>query len=232
MRQDDINLEPIITKNLYQSQLYNRIATNTVFDKLYPTITVSRDPGSGGRDVAHVIAKELGIKCIDKNELAKKIALNSGVKLRLVEKALSDETSSSIESILNNILGLESLPEESFIKGLTSVVLDFASRQPAVILGSGINFILPIKSNFRVRVTAPRRVLVQFAMQHEHHDAARAREVIDAYIKARHDFVFKYFNKSIEKSHYYDVVVNTQNLTIDQAVNIILSGFKQKFNLR
>ncbi len=224
-----MNFEPLITKNIQYTDFVNRLVKETSKDHIFPTITVSRDPGSGGKAIAHKLAQRLKIKCFDE-ELIDMVAKEARIKRKLV-KALDEKTQSTVETIVNTFLGYETLPEHTFIKSFASVVLSIAGSQPAIILGRGMEFVLPQVTNFRVRITAPRRVLIKYAMQYEGHTAAKAREIIDKYIKLRHDFVYKYFNKDITKPHYYDLVINTEFLTIDDAVEIILAGFKQKFKL-
>ena len=53
------------------------MAANTV-------ITIGRQTGSGGRDVGKLLAKELGIKCYDK-ELLDRAAKDSGICHELFE---------------------------------------------------------------------------------------------------------------------------------------------------
>ena len=224
-----INLSPLIDKHFKNQELFDKLTSRSNGDQIYPTITVSRDPGSGGKAVAQKIAEILKIKCLDQ-ELLDMVAKEAKSKRKLV-KALDEKTQSEITSIVNNFLGLESLPSNTFIKSLATVCLSVAAHQPAVILGRGINFILPPSTNFRVRITAPRRVLVKYAMKYEGHSADKARQIIDKYMKLRREFVYKYFTKDITKSHYYDLVINTQYLTIDEAAHIAVCGFKQKFGL-
>jgi cytidylate kinase len=46
---------------------------------------------------------------------------------------------------------------------------------------------------------------------------------------ARKDFVKRYFNKNISNANYYDLVLNTEHLSLEQAVAIIIKAFKEKF---
>lgn len=222
------NLEPLITRNIRHSNLMSRLVKASP-DEIYPTITVSRDPGSGGKAVAHQVAKELKIKCFD-DELIDMVAKKTNFNRKLV-KALDEKTQSTVKSIVRSLLGFDSLPEQTFIKRFATVVLSIAAKQPAVILGRGMNFVLPPTTNFRIRVSAPRRILVKYAMKYEGHSASKARAIIDKYMRLRHDFVYKYFSKDIHKSHYYDLVINTEHLSIEDAVDIIIAGFRRKFGL-
>lgn len=225
----NINLESLIRKNIKQHEFRKRLVQDAYVEEIYPTITISRDPGSGGKAVAEKVAKLLKIKMFD-NELIDMVAKETKSRRRLV-KALDERSQSNVKSIVNSFLGLESLSSNTFIKSFATVVLSIASNQPAVILGRGMNFVLPTTTNLRVRITAPRKTLIKYAVKYEHRDINDAREVIDHYMKARRDFVHKYFSKDLRKSHYYDLVLNTECMSLDDVSKIIVFAFKQKFNI-
>ncbi len=224
-----INLEPLINKHFKNIDFVRSFVEKSPVDQIYPTITVSRDPGSGGKAVALKIAERLHIKCFD-DELIDMVAKKTKSKRQLVE-ALDEKSQSKVTSIVNSFLGLKSLPENTFIKSFATVVLSIAAHQPAVILGRGMNFVLPPATNLRIRVTAPRKVLIKYAMKYEGHDIKQARNIIDENMKERRDFVYKYFTKDLNKSHYYDVVINTEMLSIEDAAEIAISAFKNKFGI-
>ena len=45
----------------------------------------------------------------------------------------------------------------------------------------------------------------------------------------RRDFIKRYFRKNISNANYYDLVINTENLTVEQAATVIVNAFKKKF---
>ncbi len=227
-----LNYHKMIDRNFQYSDLMRQIVDRERLPlEIYPSVTVSRDPGSGGRDVAEKIAKKLDIEYMDKKKLMNMIVKKAGLDSNLVEQALKEETLSPWESIVNSFLGIKKLDEYTFIRTLIEVLLDKASKHPMVILGRGANFILPPETSLRIRVTAPRRILIKYAMDFEHKGRMEARQTIDAYMKSRRDFVNKYFSKDLRKAHYYDICLSTEHLSIDQATNIAVAAFKEKFDL-
>ena len=223
-----MNFEPLITQNIKNSEFFRTINGDVILDKIYPTITLSRDPGSGGRDVAKLVAKKLGISLCDKKQLAKLVAVKTGVKTEDLKKIMDEQIQPPMESIIGNFLGLKKIPDQVFIKSLVAVAIEIAGQKPAVILGSGMNFVMPTITNLRVRVTAPKKILVKNAMAYENKSAAEARKTIDKYMKIRHDYVYKFFSKNINKAHYYDVVVNTAKISVDEAADLVVFAFRQK----
>lgn len=225
-----LNYQQIINKNF----IHNDIIKNLLDSKklpvsFYPCITVSRDSGSGGRDIAQNIAQKLKIKYLDRNKLMRMIVKKAGLDPDLVAKALTEETESPWQSLINSILGIKTLNDMIFIKTLVSSILEAVTKEPVVILGRGSNFILPKETTLRVRITAPRKVLIKYAMKFGGLNRLMARQRIDNYMKSRHDFIYKYFSRDLTKAHYYDLVLNTEFLTIDDCVDIIEKTFKKKF---
>ncbi|PIP53294.1 hypothetical protein COX08_01760 [Candidatus Beckwithbacteria bacterium CG23_combo_of_CG06-09_8_20_14_all_34_8] len=228
-----LNYQKMIDQNFQYSEIMKQILdVKKLPVEIFPTITVSRDPGSGGRDIAEKVASKLGLEYLEKKKLMKMIVKKAGLDTHLVEEALREETLSPWESIINNFLGLKKLDEYTFIRTLIEVLLETAAKKPFVVLGRGANFILPPEATLRVRVTAPRRVLIKYAMQFENKNRMEARQTIDKYLKSRRDYVYKYFSKDIKKSHYYDLCLSTEFLSIDQATDIAVAAFKGKFDIR
>lgn len=228
-----INYQKIIERNFQHNDMLLRlIDKNKIPDEIYPSVTISRDPGSGGRDIAENIAKKLGIEYLDKEKLMKMIVKKAGLDRHLVDAALKEEVLSPWESIVNSFLGIKKLDEYTFIRTLVEVLLEIVTRKPTVILGRGANFILPPEATLRIRITAPRRVLIRYAMQYEDKNRTTARQTIDRYMRSRRDYVYKYFSKDITKAHYYDLVLSTEYLSIQQATNIAVAAFKQKFGIK
>jgi len=228
-----ISYHKLIDKNFQYTELMRQMVdTDKLPFEIYPSITVSRDPGSGGRDIAKNIAQSLGIEYLDKEKLMKLIVLKAGLDVHLVEKALKEETVSPWEAIVNSFLGIKKLDEYTFIRTLIEVLLELVTQKPLVILGRGANFILPPEATLRIRVTAPRMVLIKYAMQYENKSRAQARQTIDKYLKSRREFVNKYFSKDLSKAHYYDLCVSTEHLSIKQATDIGVFAFKTKFGIK
>jgi len=195
-----------------------------------PCITFSQETGSGGRKIAESVAKQLGFKFYNK-ELIEMIAKKSKLKKELID-SIDEKTQNTIESIVNSFLGVEAASEHTYIKSLIWVMLSVARRGSAVFLGRGGNFIIPPDQALRVRIIAPIKVRISNSAKYEHPhlSLARIRDKIMKVHLERKDFVKKYFNKDISNANYYDLVVNTQFLTLSQSTEIIINAFQKRFS--
>lgn len=192
-----------------------------------PFVTVSRDPGSGGKPIAQLVAKRLGFKFYNRkliDEISKSANMRSGVMEDIDEKQRNQ-----VEDLIHNILNPEYISERRYIKHLCKVVLSLAHKGKAVILGRGSNFITPNAFGLHVRITAPYRVCVSRAVQYEHVPYEKAREIIKEVMSERAGFVKQYFGKDIANSKYYDLTLNTTFMSMEDAANIIVTAFHRKF---
>lgn len=195
-----------------------------------PFVTVSRDPGSGGKPIAKLLAKKLGFKFYDA-QLIREIAKSAEAR-REILKDVDEKQRTMIEDLVHNVLNPEYISERRYITHLCKVVLRLAQEGNVVILGRGSNFITPNAYGLQVRITAPYRVCVARAVQYEGVQHSEAREIIKKVMAERAGFVKQYFGKDITNAKYYDITLNTTYMTLEDARDTILSCFRKKFPRR
>lgn len=192
-----------------------------------PFITVSRDPGSGGKPIAQAVAKKLGFNFYNKkliDEIAKSVNFRKEILADIDEKGRGQ-----IEDLIHNVLNPEYVSERLYIKHLCKVVLSLSQKGGCVILGRGSNFITPNAFGLHIRVTAPYRVCVARAVQYEKVPHHKARDIIKNTMAERASFVKQYFGKDIANPKYYDLTLNTTFMSIEDATEIIIKAFRRKF---
>lgn len=109
-------------------------------------ITISREFGSGGRTIGHLVAEKLGIPFYDK-ELVEHIALESGFAPHYIEEHGEHSPSTSIFSYAfahQSVPGVMSgLSTADFLWNVQcSVILQLAEKGPCVIVGRNADYIL------------------------------------------------------------------------------------------
>ncbi len=124
-----------------------------------PWITISRQLGSGGNELAHLLAARLGWHVYD-HEIVARIARASHVGETIVRG--HDERP---VGVLQEQLSALMIPSEgghaAYVDQLTHVIVDIARGGRAVILGRGANWFLDPARGLRLRVVAPERDRVQ-----------------------------------------------------------------------
>lgn len=217
---------PLIDKALQFLKVKEQASkTEHVFTK--PFITIAREPGSGGAPIAKAVAEKLRYEFVDE-QIIDEIS-NSTKRRKEIIKAIDEKSRTKIEDVVHSLLNLEYIDDSAYVSELVKVILAYAFQGKCVILGRGANFITPFAKGLHVNVTAPYKVRVQRAMDYEGHNLGRAKEVIAKIEKEREDFVKQYFKKDITKPNAYDITLNTTYINFDQARDLIIEAFYQKF---
>lgn len=220
--------ESIVAEMLEMKAVVERIEHRLRSERPYkPYITISRDPGSGGKPVAQLVAKQLGFKLYDK-KLVEEVSLKMHRSISLL-KRVDEHRRTGIMDLVQGVLNPDYVSDEAYFRNLCQVIYDLVQKGGLVIVGRGANFVAPKAYGLQVRVTAPYRVRVARAIQYEKIDYRQARERIRHVGEQRDEFVKQYFGKDISTSKYYDLTINTTFFTIKQAADLVIDAYKLKF---
>lgn len=195
--------------------------------KQSPFITVSREAGSGGKLVAKKLAQKLKFKFYDVEiiGLVAKIAKRrEAVIARLDEKEWT-----LVEDVVHCLLDPEYVSSQTYIKSLCETIEALSLKGKVVILGRGANFVTSRKAGLHVRIIAPFLVRVGYTVKYEKRREKDARRRVKKFDRERKEFIRQYFHKNPSSANYYDLVLNTESLSLDQTVEIILRAFREKF---
>jgi cytidylate kinase len=182
-------------------------------------ITISREMGSGGIPIAHKVAEELGYQLID-GEAIMAAAEAYGLSPEGVEQA--DEKPPHFVDTLDSKQFLD-------LHLIELIILEAALKGNVVIYGRGGQDLLKeINSVLRTRVIAPFEVRVERWAEREWLDPDRARYLVRKSDQQRAGFIKYYFDRDWEDSAFYDLVINTQRLSEDMAVQVICASVKDE----
>lgn len=193
----------------------------------HPDITISRDPGSGGKLIAQKVAKKLGWKFFDKS-LMIKLANELGIPAREFTN-VDEHTRGWMADTIQSLLNPNYVSDVKYIVNMKKILIHAAEDTQIVVLGRGADRILDPKMCLRVRITASFSTRVKNTVAHEgksKEDAARWVEHVES---KRANFIRQYFGINPYNSWYYDLVINTDNLSLDQAADIIIQAYTSKF---
>jgi cytidylate kinase len=190
--------------------------------EILPVITISREPGSGGRIVAQKLAAKLNGEVFHQEVLhamAKRAEVSQQMLATMDEKGLS-----ILEDWISSLVYDRHMWPDEYLKHLMNVIGTIGKHGRAVVVGRGANFILPPEQRFRVRITAPRRFRIQnVAREFNVSDEEAKRRVIQTE-SDRKAFIRKYFNSDIADPDNYDLVINTEILSLDMTTEVIAAA--------
>ncbi len=200
-------------------------------------ITISREVGSGGRTVGRKLAEKLGVRYCDK-QLIKKLTEMFGLNASEIE-SIKAKKKSWLEDLFSKITpefgsemfipkGVEYAPEVTSgeIFNYESQVLEqLAEESSCVIAGRSGFFVLKDHPNkFDVFIHASKTNRVKRIMRKQELSEKEAEEVISYVDKARENYIQQYASTSRYDLRNYDIVLNMDYLTEDQAVDLILKA--------
>ena len=198
-------------------------------------ITISRQFGSGGREVGEKLAKDLGIPFYDK-ELIEIAAKESGMDPELF---VEDDTRTSLGFHLIGALGyslggpLSTITELSLNDRLylvqSQVIEQVAQEGPCVIVGRCADFVLKGRKNvIKVFIYADLDERKQ-RIEHVYKEAkGKALDKIEKTDKQRASYYEHYTGKKFGEMTNYDMCLNSSLIGIDGCVDIIKTLYMEK----
>jgi cytidylate kinase len=192
-----------------------------------PVVTVSIDPGSGGSVVARKVADRFGFDFFNR-EIIKEIAASVRIEPDVIEH-IEKERHSGMEDLIDSCVRDTYLWPGMYLEHLEKVLCALGEHGRAVIVGRGGNFILPREQRFSVRVTAPGETRVENIAKAFGVTAAKAKKRIKGREEKRAAFIRKSFQKDVRNPLHYDMVLNTEFLSIEDCTDLICLYLERKF---
>jgi cytidylate kinase len=189
-------------------------------------VTVSREPGSGGKLIAKGIAECLHFDLFHQ-EMIHEMALSAKVSARVLE-SLDEKGLSMLDDWISAVVNQQHLWPDEYLQHLLKVISTIGRHGSAVLVGRGANFILPVENTLRLRVIAPsafraRKVAEEFDLPLKEAERRILNTESD-----RRAFVRKYFHKDIADPIHYDLVINTATVRLEQAIEGVCHILKLK----
>ena len=198
-------------------------------------ITISRELGSGGRTVGRKLAEQLGVRYSDK-ELIRALMDKFNLTDSGIEKLKGEKKSWLADFIqlvapvpkVGMLIDTDSryvqefradLTTDDVFKAETEILREIAAEGPCVIAGRSGFFVLeghPDKVD--VFITASREKRIARVMRKQQLDREAAEAVIGRVDEARDNYVRRYTGKSRYDARNYDLVINMDGLSEDEAV--------------
>ncbi|HCY87150.1 MAG TPA: cytidylate kinase-like family protein [Desulfobacteraceae bacterium] len=188
------------------------------------TITISRECGSQGQEVAEKLARATGFDLFH-NEILEAMIETSKNSRTLLE-TLDEKAMNVVDDIVANLVHEHHLWPDEYSKLLLRILNTIAKHGNAIILGRGANCALKKAAALKIRIVAPeslRREHIQNTRDMNFDDAQKLMVSTDA---NRTVFVKRYFNCDAADPANYDLILNTGTLSVDRTVEIIQCAIK------
>ncbi len=121
------------------------------------------------------------------------------------------------------------LSRSKYTEHLAAVMTAEAENGRVVIVGRGSNFILKGFKVFRVRIVSPLEIRIERVSHMNHISMKEAEEIVKKSDTERTAFIKNLYYADIDDVHNYDLALNTERITTQQASEIIINAFRLTF---
>ena len=192
-------------------------------------ISIGRQLGSGGREIAKKLGERLNIPVYDK-KLLEMAAKETGIDATIFENADEKESNPFMRGVfaLKGIMSSYPLGAGSCMDGdrlfemQSEVMRNIVAGESCIIIGRCAEYVLRDHPRIHsIFVTADIADRVKRIMAHDGVNEAKAKEIAqkgDKKRKAYHDY---YANSGWGEAETYDLCINSSRLGIDGSVEII-----------
>jgi len=186
-------------------------------------LTISREYGSGGRDIGRMVAQRLGYDYVDKERLFSDLE-QAGARWGKAAREL-DEVCPTVWERFD-------WQYRAYVVQLEAMIIRCAARDRVVIIGRGGSLLLrQVPHCLRVRLVAPLAVRVERIMLRESLSQEAAKRLILRVDGDRACYIKANYGTDWDEEQVYDMTLSTGKLTYDQVAEILAEGLADKERL-
>jgi CMP/dCMP kinase len=204
-------------------------------------ITISRQYGAGGSEVARRVAAALGWRVVD-NELVEAVAARAGLQpadvaereervAGFIERLARTLAASTPELFPGSVAGgtVPKLQEADLVRITESVVEEIAAEGRVVLVGRAAPAVLARElDTLHVKLVAPRAYRIQTAAERLGMDPDDAAALLEETDSMRARYHRQYYKRDWNDPVNYHMVLNTGVLGLDGAAAIIADEAKRR----
>jgi cytidylate kinase len=183
------------------------------------TVTISRQLGSLGHDVAQALAIRLGYRLVGR-ELINQAALRAGAP----EAGLA-----MIDDL--GLLGLRPSPQAclAYRHAVRQVLEELAEQGRVIIVGRAGQVILRLAPRtLHVRIIAPLQLRASRVASRERISVDSALARIEASDRARRNYLKRCYHINWNDPELYDLVINTEHVAVDTAACLVCQALPRR----
>jgi len=183
-------------------------------------LTISRQYGSGGRDIGRRVADSLGYRFVDKERLFNDLDGMGANWGRLARE---------LDEVCPTLWERHDWQYRGYLAQLEALILGYAAEDRVVIIGRGASFLLRGTPHcLRVRVVAPLAVRLERVMVRESLGRQAAEKLITQVDRDRSSYLKINYGSEGEREAEYDLTLDTGSLTFEEAADILRKGLAAK----
>lgn len=188
-------------------------------------LTIGREYGSGGREIGESVARQLGIRCIDK-ELLRATAENSGFSENILKQYDEVGSKSLLYSLVTGLSPSSNtvppLPVQVYLEQFKTIQ-QLADQESCVFIGRCSDYALRDHENLiRVFIHAPLPYRIRRICRRNEVDERTAKDRIAKIDRSRAAYYNQFTSQKWGSTKNYDLTLDTSKVGIAGAVSVIL----------
>ena len=191
-----------------------------------PYVTVAREHGSGGGELAARVGAALGWPVLDR-EIIDLVAAHLHVNPSMFN-LLEHDAAGWVTDVLGDLMPHVVITRDTYTHELRRVVQLLAVHGEVVLLGRGAGFFLPHECGLSVRVVAASEDRIARVRTRTGKDRDGALAEIKDADRARAHLVSHAFGCDIADPLYYDLVINTSRYPIPKLAELIAGACRAR----
>lgn len=186
---------------------------------VHPYVAISRQRAAGGGRIAELLGQKLGWETLNRN-LLERVAERFDLSLSSL-KMVDETTPNWAHDMFGTWLDRNVVSSEKYIVRLGCVVLAAVREANLVLVGRGVQFLLPREKGVAVRIVAPEKVRIRTLAQREGIAETAAKKALREADRGRNEFVRRYFHHDVDDPCLYDLTINAERVDPETAVEQI-----------
>lgn len=183
-------------------------------------LTISREYGSGGRQIGRLVAARLGYQYVDKERLFQDLD-EEGQRWGRVAR--------EVDEVCPTLWERHDWQYRGYVAQVEALILKYAEADRVVIIGRGGSFLLMgVPFCLRVRLVAPLDVRVESIMARERLSREAAQRLITQVDSERACYIKAIYGKDWDLEEVYDLTLNTASLGFARVEEILAAALAEK----
>ena len=199
-------------------------------------ITVGRQYGSGGAEMAKRLGERLGLHVYDK-EILKMTSEESGIRESYFHLADEKAGNKLLYRIIHSLipengtpsLGSDLISSDNLFRFQSSVIRKLAQEESCIIIGRCADYVLNDRDDVvSVFILGDTDARIKCLEQRQGLDEAQARKKIKEVDKDRSSFYKYYSDQTWGDAQNYDLCINTGKFTPEEVTEMILQAYQKQ----
>lgn len=189
-------------------------------------ITISRQFGSGGREICAELSQRIGIPCYER-ALFEEASKDSGIQQMHFEQAEGRTDRFYANSFSRSFTPLNMSLDDRMYIAQTETIRKLAQKGPCIIVGRGVNRILRDRKDvLNIYIYADRDIRLKRTVNVYGIPEERAEKTLNTIDKNREIYLKYYTDQVFGKAENYHLCIDSGKLGIENSIKIIAAAYR------